>query len=66
MADTLGGALPEPEIGFVAQHMAEPGAWLGLVHRDPCPDNVLLAETGARLLDFESAGPGHILLDATY
>ena len=62
----LGGSPPEEEIAAVAQHMAHPGAWLGLAHRDACPDNVLLTGSRARLLDFEFAGPGHVLLDATY
>jgi len=62
----LGGSLPEEEIAMVARHMASPGAWLGLAHRDACPDNVLLVDGRARLLDFEFAGPGHVLLDAAY
>ena len=60
----LDGSPPEEEIATVAGHMAHPGGWLGLTHRDACPDNVVLAGSRARLLDFEFAGPGHVLLDA--
>lgn len=62
----LDGPVPEDEIAAVAQRMAEPGPWLGLAHRDACPDNVLLIDGRARLIDFEFAGPGHILLDTGY
>jgi hypothetical protein len=63
----LGGHLPGDELALVAARIASPGPWLALVHRDPCPDNVLLAGDGtARLIDFEFAGPGHALLDAAY
>jgi hypothetical protein len=62
----LGGDLPDDEVATVARRMAEPGPWLGLVHRDPCPDNVLLVDGEARLLDYEFARPGHVLLDAAY
>ncbi len=62
----LGGSLPEAEIATVANRLAEPGPWLGLAHRDNCPDNVLLSDGRARLIDFEWAGPGHVLLDTTY
>ena len=62
----LGGPVPDDEIDAIADRMANPGRWLGLAHRDPCPDNVLFAGTEARLLDFEFAGPGHVLLDASY
>lgn len=62
----LGGPAPDDEIDAIAARMADPGPWLGLAHRDPCPDNVLFAGAEARLLDFEFAGPGHVLLDASY
>jgi hypothetical protein len=62
----LGHAPPEAEISMVAGRMSEPGPWLGLAHRDVCPDNVLFAGGRAQLIDFEFAAPGHILLDAAY
>ena len=58
--------LPEPELAVLAQRMRDPGPWLGLVHGDPCPDNVLLTVPGPVLLDFEFAAPGHALIDAAY
>jgi len=61
------GAAPSPdEIAAIARRVAEPGPWRGLAHRDGCPDNVLLSNGRAHLIDFEFAGPGHVLLDATY
>ena len=63
----LGGTLPDGELDLMAQRLQSPGPWQVLVHRDPCPDNVLLTEDGtARLVDFEFTGPGHALLDALY
>jgi hypothetical protein len=35
-------------------------------HGDPCPDNWLLADSGIRLIDFESATYGNALLDGVY
>lgn len=66
-AALLGGDLPEAEAALVAARLQTPGLWLALVHRDGCPDNVLLPASGeARLIDFEFAAPGHCLLDAAY
>jgi hypothetical protein len=62
----LGGAPPEAELAAIAGRLAHPGPYLGLVHGDPCPDNVLLTPAGARLIDFEFATPGHVLFDAAY
>ena len=63
----LGDALPEDELAAMEQRLRAPGAWLSLVHRDPCPDNIVFAAPDdARLIDFEFTGPGHALLDATY
>jgi aminoglycoside/choline kinase family phosphotransferase len=39
---------------------------LGLVHDDPCPDNVLLTGGVCRILDFEASGWGAVVLDAGY
>lgn len=63
----LGGVLPETEMERIAGRLQAPGPWLALVHRDPCPDNVLFqSEDEARLIDFEFSFPGHALLDAVY
>ena len=42
------------------------GAYVGLVHGDPCPDNTLLVPGGPRLIDFERAGACSVALDAGY
>jgi Ser/Thr protein kinase RdoA (MazF antagonist) len=39
---------------------------LGLVHDDPCPDNVLLFDGACRIFDFETSGWGPVVLDAAY
>ena len=63
----LGGSIPDDELTLMASRLQSPGPWQALVHRDPCPDNVLLTADGtARLIDFEFARPGHALLDAAY
>jgi aminoglycoside/choline kinase family phosphotransferase len=38
----------------------------GLVHDDPCPDNVLLLDGACRIFDFETSGWGAVVLDAAY
>jgi hypothetical protein len=67
LPEMFGGSLPPNEVDVVARCLQDPGDWLSLVHRDPCPDNVILSADGAAILaDFEFASPGHMLLDATY
>jgi hypothetical protein len=61
-----GEGLPDDELALVRARISDPGPWLALVHGDGCPDNVLLAENKAWLLDFEFSAPGHALLDAVY
>jgi Ser/Thr protein kinase RdoA (MazF antagonist) len=39
---------------------------LGLVHGDPCPDNVLIIDGACRIFDFEMSGWGSVVLDAAY
>jgi Ser/Thr protein kinase RdoA (MazF antagonist) len=38
----------------------------GLVHGDPCPDNIVLIDGRCRLLDFERSSWGSVVLDAAY
>lgn len=64
--ERIGGQPPPDDVAQVAHRLQEPGAWLSLVHGDPCPDNALIVNDGVRLVDFEFATPGHALLDAVY
>jgi Ser/Thr protein kinase RdoA (MazF antagonist) len=41
-------------------------SYLGLVHGDPCPDNVRPIGGGCRIVDFEHAGWGPVAYDAAY
>ncbi len=41
-------------------------SYLGLVHGDPCPDNVRLTDGTCRIVDFEYAGWGPVAYDAAY
>ena len=38
----------------------------GLVHGEPCPDNVRFLEGRCRIFDFETSGWGAVALDAAY
>lgn len=58
--------LPSEEITAIQAAIADPGPFFCLIHRDPCPDNVLLVGGQARLVDFEFAHYGHALVDAAY
>jgi Ser/Thr protein kinase RdoA (MazF antagonist) len=42
------------------------GVHVGLVHGDPCPDNVLISEAGCHLIDFEQASMASVALDFAY
>jgi len=65
--ERIGGERPPAEeLADIARKREEPGPWLTLVHGDPCPDNVLIADGRIRLIDFEFARPGHALIDAVY
>ncbi|WP_195909000.1 phosphotransferase [Microlunatus sp. Gsoil 973] len=54
------------ELESVKQTLTRPGPFTVLVHNDPCPDNVVITSSGARLLDFEFGRPGHALIDGLY
>ena len=62
----FGGAVPDADIALISAHLRDPRHWLALLHADPCPDNVLLTEGGATLIDFEFSAPAHALFDAVY
>jgi Phosphotransferase enzyme family len=64
--ERLGGPPAPDGLMQIAQRLDEPGIWFGLVHGDPCPDNALLQAGHVRLIDYEFAEPGHVLLDAAY
>ncbi|TMJ00053.1 MAG: hypothetical protein E6G97_20950 [Alphaproteobacteria bacterium] len=66
VCNRIGGAPPRGDVAQIAKRLDEPGIWNGLVHGDPCPDNALLQNSHVRLIDYEFAGPGHVLLDAAY
>ncbi len=44
----------------------EPGDFLGYVHGDICPDNILWVNDEPQLIDFELGAAGLVLLDAVY
>lgn len=53
------------EIGQV-HRMIVGTSYLGLVHGDPCPDNVRLIDGSCRIVDYEYAGWGPVAYDAAY
>jgi Ser/Thr protein kinase RdoA (MazF antagonist) len=59
------GAL-DTDLDEIAGALTEPGPFRGIVHGDPCPDNVRFVDGRLRVFDFETAFVGHVLLDATY
>lgn len=50
----------------VMQERLFSGRFVGLVHGDPCPDNVRVAGGRCVFFDFEMAGLGSVALDAAY
>jgi len=53
------------EIDHLSLMLTETG-YHGLVHGDPCPDNVRFAGGRCRIFDFEHSGWGPVALDASY
>jgi Ser/Thr protein kinase RdoA (MazF antagonist) len=53
------------EIGQLSLILNETG-YHGLVHGDPCPDNVRFLDGRCRVFDFEHSGWGAVVLDASF
>ncbi|MGH9170791.1 MAG: phosphotransferase [Acidimicrobiales bacterium] len=76
LADVIGESmrhgLPAPggrvsdEFEEILAFLAEPGDCLAFTTGDPCPDNVVVREGVAQLVDYEVAAFRHALLDAAY
>lgn len=54
------------EYKMLIEIIREPNSFLGYVHGDPCPDNILIVDNQPQLIDFELSGAGLVLLDAMY
>lgn len=54
------------ELAAINEAMNHPGDFLAYIHADACPDNVLDTGEALRLIDFETGGFGHALMDAAY
>jgi hypothetical protein len=54
------------EFAEALQGLDQPGPFRAFIHGDPCPDNVFLQPPVLRLIDFEMAAFGHVLLDGLY
>jgi hypothetical protein len=46
--------------------LIHPGPFLGFMQDDACPDNRILVGDSWRMIDFEGAHYGHVLLEGTY
>ena len=54
------------ELASVLDAMRNPGPFLAYIHGDPCPDNCLVSDSTATLIDYELGGFGHALLDVAH
>lgn len=54
------------EMREVEASLGDPGPWLALTHGDPCPDNILVLDGRAIVIDFEFAWFRHALFDAVH
>ena len=61
----LAAAGARTEIDQLSLMLTETG-YHGLVHGDPCPDNVRFLDGRCRIFDFEHSGWGPVVLDASY
>ena len=66
VASVFADTWPATELAAIEARLAAPGPWMTLRHGDPCPDNILLIDGHARLVDYEFSRPGHALLDGLY
>ena len=68
-ADALGFTPPrgtDRDVEELWRSLAEPGPFLALTHLDPNPQNCVLVDGGARLVDYEGAGVRHLGQDAAF
>jgi hypothetical protein len=70
---TLAEQLNEPvqatvddEVEALKSMLVHPGPFLGFMQVDACPDNHLLVGDNWRMIDFEGAHYGHVLLEGAY
>jgi Ser/Thr protein kinase RdoA (MazF antagonist) len=61
----LAAAAAGAEIDQLSLMLTDTG-YQGLVHGDPCPDNVRFLDGRCRIFDFEHSGWGAVALDASY
>lgn len=60
------GKRARDEVTRLLARSTRPGPSSALTHRDLNPTNVLLTDAGARLVDFEGSGFGHLGIDACF
>ena len=53
------------EVGDVLEHL-HGAAFRGLIHTDPCPDNVRVVDGSCRIFDYEAAAVGSVAIDAAF
>ena len=54
------------DLDAIGRSVTDAGRFRGIVHGDPCPDNVRFVDGRLRVFDFEWASLGNVLLDAVY
>ncbi len=69
LAEQLNEPVPstvDDELEAIKAMFIQPGPFLGFMQVDACPDNRILVGGGWRMIDFEGAHYGHVLLEGTY
>jgi hypothetical protein len=56
----------DEELEALTSMIVDPGPFLGFMQVDACPDNCMLVDGSWRMLDFEGAHYGHVLLEGAY